>query len=260
MKGLLQLLWIVPLTILTSGSAWAQVSTSGIKIDTANCESSNRYSTKLKKQLCYSVANYPTIEEATARHTEVLLMAVQCGECDIPTVFSCTASVDNIAVGDLELNAAGDRWCSGRQITFDWSCSACIDTIPPDTINPLPIGLFGTPQENSSGLLEDKNQNVNRNASPVESQYLTNTEWKIYPNPTSGGVEIEAYITETVEELHLVAFDISGKKVFQKDYGASTQGQFRSVADLSHLANGGYLLSFYMDGKLVGTKKVAINK
>lgn len=81
---------------------------------------------------------------------------------------------------------------------------------------------------------------------------------KIYPNPTTGMVSIEFYLTQscnvTTEVQNLV-----GNTIRSSEFGSLTAGNYNRTLDLSNLPNGIYIIKFYGNNN-TEMFKIIINK
>ena len=75
------------------------------------------------------------------------------------------------------------------------------------------------------------------------------TAVSIYPNPTSGYIQIS-----NAKDLNLNIYEINGKQIYHSKLSSNHE-----KIDLSHLANGMYLVKIYFKDK-VDTRKLIINK
>jgi len=79
---------------------------------------------------------------------------------------------------------------------------------------------------------------------------------KIFPNPSTGLVNLESSLMESVETtIHV--HDITGKMVYQEDLGNLPEGYFLKTIDLSSLQSGIYLLNVN-SGNTVNTIRLSI--
>ncbi len=72
-----------------------------------------------------------------------------------------------------------------------------------------------------------------------EVKWRNRTDFKLYPNPSSGQQQINLYIQVPVP-LQINLHNLSGKKVIEVFNGPSAQGQQEFEVDLSHLPQGLY--------------------
>jgi hypothetical protein len=82
-------------------------------------------------------------------------------------------------------------------------------------------------------------------------QEVTNNVLEVYPNPTSGVVELRRH-TPSNNKIHV--HNALGKLVYMQEQ------LFTNTIDLSHLANGVYWLSVELANGQVSTKKVVLSK
>ena len=80
----------------------------------------------------------------------------------------------------------------------------------------------------------------------------------IYPNPTRNLTNLDLTLIENLE-LEVSIFDISGKVVYQKDYGRMTNGDHNLPIDVSALPNGFYIMKIQA-GEQVLSKKISVNR
>ncbi len=86
----------------------------------------------------------------------------------------------------------------------------------------------------------------------TEIEELSGEKISIYPNPTSGIIDIDLNF-QTAKQIKVVLFDAYGKKVFEAEN--------RSRLDISSLANGGvYFMSISLDDKKPVYKKIVLAK
>ncbi len=84
-----------------------------------------------------------------------------------------------------------------------------------------------------------------------------NIEFTIYPNPTSGLVNIQLN-TSLVQNTTMKIYDLIGKLVFERNTFENNQNQNYSL-NLNHLTSGIYLLSVQINDRTT-TKKLIITK
>jgi hypothetical protein len=65
----------------------------------------------------------------------------------------------------------------------------------------------------------------------------------VYPNPSTGLLNVSVQMNEAVEELKIILFDMVGKEILVETYD-SPELSFRRYFDLNGLANGVYLMKF----------------
>lgn len=67
------------------------------------------------------------------------------------------------------------------------------------------------------------------------------------PNPTDGAVDLYYYLPETVEQLHVALYDLSGKMVYHTNDLKNTAGYALKELNFSHINTGVYIMSLYAD-------------
>ena len=83
---------------------------------------------------------------------------------------------------------------------------------------------------------------------------------KIFPNPSTGLVNLAITTAKEHGEVLIKVFDLSGKMVNQEIYQADPDSKFLAQMDLSALNTGVYLVSTFVDEQLIGTTKVTVEK
>lgn len=245
MKSMIPKLMICFGLLLLGNSSFAQ--DLGKSID---CETSSRFNIKLEKTICINALKASTLELAKKRLAQ--LLDLTCNPCPVkPDEQACKVTIDSFIVGGLTMNEDSTRWCTGKLINLFFSCDECIDTI-----DSSPFIEEGINQISDQVLLDNSEEEAFR----LEEIISEVSYWRIFPNPTSGQTELEINTSEAVREVKLIARNIAGQIVYEKDYGASAKGTFKARADLSVLSNGWYMLSVYLDDELLGTEKIAISK
>ena len=81
-------------------------------------------------------------------------------------------------------------------------------------------------------------------------------EMKVYPNPTSGRLNINLK-NKVNGDLHLDVFTINGKKIFNTTFSESVP-EFSGEVDFSEQEKGTYLLRLNL-GKYNWTRKIVLN-
>ncbi len=83
---------------------------------------------------------------------------------------------------------------------------------------------------------------------------------RIFPNPSTGLVNLEVTTAKDHGEVVIKVFDLSGKMVNQEIYQADPDSKFLAQMDLTELNSGIYLVSTFVDEQLIGTSKVRVEK
>ena len=81
-------------------------------------------------------------------------------------------------------------------------------------------------------------------------------DFKVYPNPTTGIVNVEYSVNKEVETMEYHVFDAYGKLVGVVETGAHSSSTQTTQIDLSGFANGVYFVKAVADGNAVAVRKV----
>lgn len=109
----------------------------------------------------------------------------------------------------------------------------------------------GLMQFNKTGIVSIKNEN----SSKIENFEIT----RIYPNPFNPMTKIEFMINKT-SNIQLKVFDIKGKLVKEFMNKRFISGNYTTELDMSNYSSGVYFVIFYLDNKLITTKKMILIK
>ncbi len=80
-------------------------------------------------------------------------------------------------------------------------------------------------------------------------------EWMIYPNPSTGIINVEFTDHHAVGEMNLTLLSIQGQQLAQKNNASAAKG---TTLDLSNLAPGVYFLRMELNGVFGGVKRIEI--
>jgi hypothetical protein len=83
---------------------------------------------------------------------------------------------------------------------------------------------------------------------------MNNGGLSIYPNPSSGILNVESKLLES-RNSQIQVKDIMGRIAFEKD-----AQQELEILDLSYLAKGFYVIKLFNDNELIDSKKVILKK
>lgn len=106
-----------------------------------------------------------------------------------------------------------------------------------NSVNFVELGDFG------NSVTEDA---VFAATGPLSSDIETVEYLNVFPNPTTGVLNIESSLQRSVETI-ITVNDITGKVVYQRDLGNLPEGYFFKAIDLSSLQSGVYLLNMSTD-------------
>lgn len=109
----------------------------------------------------------------------------------------------------------------------------------------------GLMQFNKTGIVSIKNEN----SSIIKDFEIT----RIYPNPFNPKTKIEFTINNN-SNVQLKVFDIKGKLVKEFLNKRFISGNYTTELDMSNNASGVYFVIFYLDNKLITSKKISLIK
>ena len=190
---------------------------------------------------CTSRINGKTEQEALA-HIFAELMIKLSGACNssgCKPAGTCKLSKYKFSTDKLTTSHTADDWCFAGTTVINWTCSRCRTKAP------------------------DPNNQYNYSFSEIESPLDNHTEASlhhIFPNPSTGLVNLEVTTAKDQGEVVIKVFDLTGKIVHQEIFQADPDAKFMAQMDLSELDRGVYLISTFVDEQLIGTSKVSVEE
>ncbi|MDY7394014.1 T9SS type A sorting domain-containing protein [Aureibaculum sp. 2210JD6-5] len=171
---------------------------------------------------------------------------------------SCSSTDDvKVTVENIPLiinNGEDITICKGDELILQargssnylWSTSNMESTI---TVNPEETTIY-TVSAQKNGILET----VDVLVIVEDCSNKRAVEYNVYPNPTDGLININ--IPSLRSSVKIVVTALNGKVIYQKEVKADNNGVFTQL-NLSHMANGVYLIKMYNDN-FNETKKVIV--
>ncbi len=116
-------------------------------------------------------------------------------------------------------------------------------------------GTVSVTETNAAGCVGSP-QSVTANCTPVgvENVAAEISSLSVYPNPTSGLVTIDAYLSKTAD-YQLQLMNLEGKEIISQN-GAAVAGEFKHNLNLSNMPAGIYFIRIKMAGEVVSKKVV----
>ncbi len=242
------------LLLLMSTSQWsfAQYQTS-----TLYCGKNSTFTKTYSSPQCYPKADYASIHLARFQFYLDLETLLTCknDRCLNPSLFECKPSIDILNIeGDLE--DTGTQYCSSATVSFKWLCTDCTRITSQE-------GDTEQDSTNEEGHLHGKEtldfRSIDHHSQDRMNPSIARVE-KVYPNPSTGALNIDIVVEQADSDILILLTDISGKVVQRKAYTQVPQSHFHAQTDLANQANGLYFLSTQVNGIVIGTEKISLQK
>jgi len=191
-----------------------------------------KFKIDLKGQLCYSKAEYPTLQDAMDKFLSEEFNFEFCnGQCPFAPLNSCIAL--HLNPGST-VNETANDWCLSGLLKFQWLCS----TSPQPGGGPV---IFGNPQ-------------------PITPDEPGITNSHIFPNPSHGLSELIIENSTAVQHLELVIHNMLGQVISRKQFQDLPAGTNTFPIEMLESQNGLYSLTLLIDGKYTDEIKLLIQK
>ena len=178
-----------------------------------------------------------TEKEALAHLLSTHLARLSCNDVDCnPSDLTCKVKYDFVTK-KLKTKHSATQWCFRGSVQILWHCPDCHKKV------------------------NNPNNEYSFSFSEIENPFDNHTEanlHKIFPNPSTGLVNLEVTTAKDHGEVVIKVFDLSGKMVNQENFQADPDSKFLAQIDLSELNSGVYLVSTFVDNQLIGTSKVTV--
>lgn len=236
--------------------------------DNTTCGKTAFFAKTFTTRLCYSGKDYPTRDLAQARHEAKMKAKVSCTvDCD--EGYTCEVEMLGFTSGGT-VRPSGGNYYAGPYVRFKWKCTDCTDIPDPD---PEEEEEEEKPDEEEEEGEEKPEEGDAETPGGIHGgdlaferstgnayQGLNARVANPFPNPTSGIVNLDVAVEKEQNEIVLVVRDVAGKLVERKVYNDIPQSLFMAMADLSQQNNGLYFLSTEVNGEVVGTHRILLQK
>ncbi len=139
---------------------------------------------------------------------------------------------------------------TGGYASYNWNTGETDETIIIDG-SALDTGtyIFWVNATASNGCFSSDTTTINISEGVGFENNFTNTQLKIYPNPSNGNLFIES----SISELKYKILDFTGKVIF-----TNTINNYKEQVNLNNLDKGIYFIRFQNDNKIIKTEKLII--
>ena len=163
-----------------------------------------------------------------------------------------TCYINNPAPPQPTISLSGNNLTTASATTYQWYLNGnLINGATSQNYTPTQSGIYVVRTTDSNGCVYVYSKGYSYTLI-TEIEELSGEKVSIYPNPTSGIIDIDLNF-QTAKHIKVVLFDAYGKKVFETEN--------RSRLDISSLANGGvYFMSISLDDKKPVYKKIVLAK
>ncbi len=149
-------------------------------------------------------------------------------------------------------NATASANVSGGKSPFSYKWSDANAQTTQTAINLAPGSYDVTVTDaNKCVTIKKGNQIVSTTPEDLDLQAVV----KIYPNPTTGFLNVEYNFSSWVENTELIVFDLLGKNILQRELFSASE---KIELDLNELSCGVYWIGFRNEGRVFGVKKVVV--
>ncbi len=206
-------------------------------------------------------------EVASAGNTDLLVLH---GSTDAPTVdvreaFSNTLLVDDITYGNYTASYLSLPTADYAISITDATGSVVVASYaaPLQTLNLQGTALtvvasgFLNPANNSNGPAFGLWVALPSGGPLIQLPVVTNvaesntlSNVNVFPNPANTEINLNATFEQSVSQLAVRMYDMTGRVIMQNDLGTIAAGTFRQVIETSTLEQGLYILEIVADGKV----------
>lgn len=170
----------------------------------------------------------------------------------VPQAFRYTACyVSGTMPTTPTITQNGGTLTSSTGVTYQWYLNGIlISGATSSTYSPTQNGMYQVQITDASGCSSDLSSQYAYLSTGVESSSIT-SQFKLYPNPTTGLVNLEG-LTSGWSDFNVRVYDLNGNCVIA--------AQNSRVLDFSKLSNGSYLVSVLSDEGGVINRRVVVAK
>jgi len=163
-----------------------------------------------------------------------------------------TCYINNPAPPQPTISLNGNNLTTASATTYQWYINGnVINGATSQNYMPTQSGIYVVRTTDSNGCVYAYSKGYSYTLM-TEIEELSGEKVSIYPNPTSGIIDIDLNF-QIAKHIKVVLFDAYGKKVFEAEN--------RSRFDISSIANGGvYFMSISLDEKKPVYKKIVLAK
>jgi len=229
----------------------------------AQCEGSRTWTFTIPNKLCFKLSDFENdIKKVIIAFHKNNIGTLSCDPSNCtpnPSNFKC--SIDSIRNPDnsnltIDSTSRAGQICFSGAHSIDYYCGSCTFVPPgPGPGNPNPTNT---------------NQGIHNNTNQMSISFTdvalpktgakSNQIKRLYPNPTDGIFNLELEVEKEDSQINYIVTDISGKVVFEKEYDNTTQASMNTKNDISHLSNGLYFLVVQINGEVIGTSRIMVQK
>lgn len=198
------------------------------------------FTISLEDPQCYPFADYPTRFKVTKKFLSDYLGFNACPtDCTFPSYKGCKA----ILINTDALEKTPPNWCFYGALEFGWLCQD-----PPN----------GEEGKGGEGKKKEEDESSNRAAQPDKS-FATIIQ-AATPNPSSGNSYMEINLRQAPSIVEMIINDWTGKLIQQHKYKTNSSANLGLPIDLSEASNGIYFVSIKVNGVIVKTDKLLIQR
>lgn len=163
-----------------------------------------------------------------------------------------TCYINNPAPQQPTISLSGNNLTTASATTYQWYINGnLINGATSQNYTPTQSGIYVVRTTDLNGCVYAYSKGYSYTLM-TEIEELSGEKVSIYPNPTSGIIDIDLNF-QTAKHIKVVLFDAYGKIVFETEN--------RTRLDISSLANGGvYFMSISLDDKKPVYKKIVLTK
>lgn len=92
-----------------------------------------------------------------------------------------------------------------------------------------------------------------------DQDFFNGMQLSAFPNPVVDQTTISYNLSENMNEVKLIVYDMTGKKVHNVNYGSQAKGSYNVVIDASAFTSGNYFYSLLANGQRL-TKRMVVTK
>ena len=115
--------------------------------------------------------------------------------------------------------------------------------------------LFGGALDNNVAMFPVIDENF---VGVEDHDFYDNMQLSAYPNPAVNQTNIAYNLNEDMDNVILIVYDMTGKEVYNKNFGSQVKGSYNVSLDASEFTSGNYFYSLISDGNRLTKRMVFV--